>query len=199
AGRLMLEAEDDPISFAYLVGIGRPEHDHPGNRAQADELLDRLMRGAVFAQADRIVREHMKRRKLHQCREPQRWPHIVAEDEKGRAECAQIAQHESVHRGPMACSRMPKCMLRPPGSPRSRLPAPSKVSLVLVEGARSPAPPSSQGTRLAIALRTLPEASRVAMPFSSAGKTGRSTSQSFGSSRDSCCAISAAASGCFWR
>ena len=47
----------------------------------------------------------------------------------------------------MACSRMPKCRLRPPGSSGSSSPAPLNVKFVLVDGERSAAPPISHGTR----------------------------------------------------
>ena len=46
----------------------------------------------------------------------------------------------------MACSRMPKCRLRPPWLSASKSPAPSNVSRVLVDGARSAEPPISHGT-----------------------------------------------------
>src|SRR5437868_4445027 len=46
---------------------------------------------------------------------------------------------------PIACSRTPKCIVRPPGDRASRLPALLSSKLVLVDGARSPAPPISHG------------------------------------------------------
>ena len=95
----------------------------------------------------------------------------------------------------MACSRMPKCMLRPPRVAASNSPAPSKVRRVLVEGARSAAPPISQGTFWARMLRILPEESRVAMPLASAGKVGRSLSHPSGSWRNSILCRSSASSG----
>ena len=52
--------------------------------------------------------------------------------------------------------------------------------LVLVEGARSAEPPMNHGTAGAMALITLPEAAREAMPFSSAGNTGSTFSQPLG-------------------
>ena len=89
---------------------------------------------------------------------------------------------------PMACSRMPKCSTRPAsGSPFHILVersfgrndgAPSMV--VLLDSARSAEPPHSSGTRSAIALMTAPDALRVATPFSSAGKVGRSSAQPSG-------------------
>ena len=40
-------------------GIGGPHHEKIGNSAQRSEMLDRLMRRPIFADADRIVREHV--------------------------------------------------------------------------------------------------------------------------------------------
>ena len=85
---------------------------------------------------------------------------------------------------PMACSRMPKCSTRPYGPPgkaldcRSvgrKLGSPSGV--VLFDSARSAEPPHSSGIFGVIALITLPDAARVAMPLGSAGQLGRSLSQ----------------------
>src|SRR5258706_238790 len=59
----------------------------------------------------------------------------------------------------MACSRMPKCMLRPPYESASKSPAPSKVMRVLVDGVRSAEPPISQGRVGATAFSTLADAS----------------------------------------
>jgi hypothetical protein len=53
------QASDD------LVGVGRPQRDEAGDGAQRDELLDRLVRRTVFADADRIVREDVDDRQLH--------------------------------------------------------------------------------------------------------------------------------------
>ena len=85
----------------------------------------------------------------------------------------------------MACSRMPKWRLRPRWLPAWKSPAPSNVSRVLVDGARSAAPPISHGTFLATAFSTFPEESRVAIPLASGAKGGTSLSQPSGSSR--CC------------
>ena len=75
----------------------------------------------------------------------------------------------------MACSRTPKCILRPwyrracrAGSRRRR----RRPDRVLVLGDRSAAPPISQGICWAMAFSTLPDASRVAMPLAFGGKTG---------------------------
>src|SRR5438874_8761538 len=62
-------------------------------------MLYRLMGRAVFAITHRVVCEDKDGRELHQSREPNRWPRVVAEDEEGRAESAQLRQGEPVHNG----------------------------------------------------------------------------------------------------
>ena len=92
---------------------------------------------------------------------------------------------------PMACSRMPKCSVRPywwPGKafePRSsgrKLGSPSIVVLLL--SARSAEPPHSSGSTGARALSTSPLALRVATPFSLASKLGSACAQPSGRRRD---------------
>src|SRR6266545_3156179 len=66
--------------------IGGADDSHVGDRAQRGELLDRLMRRSVFAQADRVVREHVDGREMRQRRQPNGWPHVVGEDQERSAE-----------------------------------------------------------------------------------------------------------------
>src|SRR5260370_33826850 len=77
---------------------------------------------------------------------------------------------------PIACSRMPKWNLRGFKFPASKSPAPSNVSRVFVDGYKSAEPPISQGSFLAMALRTLEDESRVARPLASAANVGSSLS-----------------------
>ncbi|CAM3924783.1 hypothetical protein ISCU110981_19900 [Isoptericola cucumis] len=102
----------------------------------------------------------------------------------------------------MPCSRMPKCSVRPYSCPGNFLVEcstgmndgwPSIV--VLLEPARSADPPHSSGSTSARALRTLPDAARVATPFSDASKTGSSSVQPAGSVRETSRSSSAAPSG----
>ncbi len=80
----------------------------------------------------------------------------------------------------MACSRMPKCSVRPYSSPGKSLVAcaagtndGSPFMVVLLLSARSAEPPHSSGSTGARASRILPEAARVATPLASAGKVGQ--------------------------
>ena len=56
-----------------------------GNRAQRRVVLDRLVGGAILAQADRVVRPHPQDRQAHERREPHAWAHVVGEDQERRA------------------------------------------------------------------------------------------------------------------
>src|SRR5215471_13480136 len=62
-------------------------------------MLDGLMGWAVFAITHGVVSEDKDGRELHQRREPDRWPRVVAEDEEGRTESAEFRQREPVHNG----------------------------------------------------------------------------------------------------
>ena len=56
--------EGEPPGFDGLVGVGRAHDGEVGRGPQDGELLDRLVRGAVFAETDAVVREdvHDRRR-----------------------------------------------------------------------------------------------------------------------------------------
>ena len=68
----------------------------------------------------------------------------------------------------MACSRMPKCMLRPAQFSGSKFPAPSMFVWVL--GARSAEPPIISGRRGPRTAIVFPEAMRVAIGPSAGGE-----------------------------
>ena len=136
----------------------------------ATQLLDRLMRRAVLADADRIVREDVDDRNLHQRGQPDRRTAVVGEDEEARAEGRTFESDRPFSTAPMACSRMPKWMLRPPTCPPAGRRRRRTSMRVLVEGARSAEPPISHGIFLATALSTFADASRPATPFGVGGK-----------------------------
>ncbi len=98
AGRL-LRVERGLPGIGRLVGVARADRVEPGHGAQRGELLDRLVRRAVLADADRVVREHEDRRHLHDRREPQRRAHIVRKDEEGAGVGAQIGERHAVGGG----------------------------------------------------------------------------------------------------
>ena len=82
-----------------LDRVARPEHVEVRDRAQRREMLDRLMRRAVLAEADRVVRHHVDDALAHQRREPDRRPAIVGEHQEGAAVGDDAAvQRHAVHR-----------------------------------------------------------------------------------------------------
>ena len=98
-----------------LVGVARRMTMRLRNRAQAGELLDRLMRGAVLAQRDAVVGEHVDHVQPHQRGEADRRAHVIGEDQERRAERDRSRRARPGRSGsrPCACSRTPKCRLRP--------------------------------------------------------------------------------------
>ena len=63
------------------------------------EMLDRLVRRAVLAEADRIVRHDIDDRNAGQRRDAHRRARIVGEDQEGRAGRDEAAmQRDAVHR-----------------------------------------------------------------------------------------------------
>ena len=69
---LVVQLHDDLPGLRHFVGVGRAQHDQPGNRPQRGKLLDRLVRRPVFADADRIVRENVDHRHFHEALQPDR-------------------------------------------------------------------------------------------------------------------------------
>ena len=82
-------------------------------------MLDRLVRRPVLAEVDAVVREDEERLQVRERREADRRAHVVAEDEERRAERDEAVARRAMPftNAPMACSRMPKWMLRPSNLP----------------------------------------------------------------------------------
>ena len=106
--------------------------------------------------------------------EADRRPGVVAEDQEARAEGPDLDQRHAVEdrRHRVLADAEVEVPAAVVARPRSRR-RPRRSSWVLVEGARSAEPPISQGTFLAMALSTLPDESRLAIPLGSAGKVGQ--------------------------
>ena len=51
-----LAVDVDPPRLRGLVGVGRADHPEPGHRPHRREVLDRLVRRAVLAETDGVVR-----------------------------------------------------------------------------------------------------------------------------------------------
>ena len=79
-----------------FVGVAGRRTSRPGIARSDGELLDRLMRRPVLADADRIVREDVDDRQFHDRRQPDRRPAVVAEDEERRAVGPHLGQRHAV-------------------------------------------------------------------------------------------------------
>ena len=69
-------------AFDRLDRVAGPEHEQVRDRAQRGEMLDRLMRRAVLAEPDRVVRHHMDDALAHQRGEPDRRAAIIGEHQE---------------------------------------------------------------------------------------------------------------------
>src|SRR5450631_3711186 len=98
-GRIALRLDENTVSLAHLVGIRGAQYREAGDATQAQELFDRLMSRAIFADADGVMREDMKHRQFHQGSKADRRLHVVAENQERRTERAQMAKPHSVDDG----------------------------------------------------------------------------------------------------
>ncbi len=80
--------------------VGRAPHIQIGDEAQAGRLLDRLVRRAVFAQTDGVVREDVDDPLLHQRAHAHAVARVVGEHQEGAAVGQEAAmQRHAVHHG----------------------------------------------------------------------------------------------------
>ena len=78
----VLARERDLPGDRGLVRVGGPDHPEVRNRAQGRVVLDGLVRRPVLSEADRVVRPDPDDGETGERGEPDRAPHVVAEDEK---------------------------------------------------------------------------------------------------------------------
>ncbi len=78
--------EGDRPGLRGFGRIGGAQHVEPGDRTQASQLFDRLMRRPIFADGDTIVREDVEHLQPAQCAEANGWFHVIGEHQKRRAE-----------------------------------------------------------------------------------------------------------------
>ena len=90
-GRAVLAVHGQLPGLGHLVGVARADHPHARHRPQRGQVLDRLVGGAVLAQADGVVGEHEGHRQVVERRQPQRRPLVVGEGEEGGGEGARPA------------------------------------------------------------------------------------------------------------
>ncbi len=60
-----------------LVGVGRPEDDQVGNGSQGRQVLHRLVRRPILAEADTVVGEDVNNGLPHHRRQANRRPHVI--------------------------------------------------------------------------------------------------------------------------
>ena len=126
-----------------------------GIARKRSQLFDRLMRRSVFAQADRIVREDVNYRHLHEGCQANRRAHVVAEIEERAAEGPQLRDRHAIQRGThgmFANAEMniaPAVLVWTGSLPRL------KFRVVLLELPRSAEPPISQGIFCASSIQNL--------------------------------------------
>src|SRR6185312_3889435 len=84
--------------FRRFVGIGRADDGHVRDRSQIGQLLDWLVRRAIFTKSNRIVRVNVDETLAHHARESHWRAHVVAEYQERRAvrDYAAVERH-SVH------------------------------------------------------------------------------------------------------
>ena len=84
AGALALEGETP--GGGGFVGVGGAEVGDVGHGAQGHQVLDGLVRGAVFADADGVVGEDEERVNLHERGEAQGRLGVIREHKEGGSE-----------------------------------------------------------------------------------------------------------------
>ena len=102
AGRAVLGTDDDPPRGGDLIGVGRADQAQAGHGPQRRQLLDGLVRGAVLADADRVVGPRVHDLRPADGGDPHRAAHVVAEDEERAAHREDAAMgrhpvHDSAH------------------------------------------------------------------------------------------------------
>ena len=79
---LMVELHHDLPRLNYFVRISGTQYDQAGNRSQRGELLDGLVRRAVFTHADGVVSENVDHWQFHQGGQADRRAAVVTEDQE---------------------------------------------------------------------------------------------------------------------
>ena len=97
-GRRLAAADRGAPGDPGLGGVAGPPDFHARNHAQRCEMLDRLVRRPVLAEADRVVRQHEDAARLDDRGHAQRTARVVREHEEGAAERDVAAvQRDAVH------------------------------------------------------------------------------------------------------
>ncbi len=84
------------ITLGYFVRIAGAEHIQPGDRPARSQMLHRLVRRPVFADANRIVRQDVQHRPMHDAGQSHAAAHVIGKDKEGRRIGAQTGQRHPV-------------------------------------------------------------------------------------------------------
>ena len=159
-----------------LDRVARPPHVELRDQPQARRVLDRLVRRAVLAEADRVVREHEDVAQLHQRRHAQRVARVVGEREERAVvgEEAAVQREAVADRGHRELAHAEVDVVA--GRVAARRPS-LPDQLVNTEPVRSAEPPIISGRCFAYASIACCDALRVATvsPFASCAATNAST------------------------
>ena len=97
--RAVLALQRELPALQRLHRVAGAEHEQVRDRAQRRQMLDRLVRRAVFAEADRVVRHHVDDALAHQRGEPDRRAAIIGEhQERAGIRNDAAMQRHAVHR-----------------------------------------------------------------------------------------------------
>ena len=98
AGRVFVVLQHGLPCRSDLVGVTGADNVQAHDGAQGGQLFHRLVGGAVFAQADGVVRPDVQRRDTHQGAEPDRRTLVVGEDQERAGERPGVpVQGDAVH------------------------------------------------------------------------------------------------------
>src|SRR5205085_7687489 len=95
-GRFVLQLHDHAPRFSHLVAVAGAQNDEAGDRAHRGQLLDGLVRRAVFADTDGVVREDVYGWNLHDRAEAYAAARVVGEDHEARTVGANLREREAV-------------------------------------------------------------------------------------------------------
>jgi hypothetical protein len=84
------------IRFGHFIRVAWTNDLHARDGPASGEMLDRLMRRAIFAQPDRVVRENVQHRLVHDAGQTHRRAHVIREDEERSAVWPQSGQRQSI-------------------------------------------------------------------------------------------------------
>ncbi len=65
AGGLVFQLQDGTPALRYFIGVAGPQRDQPRHSAQSGKLFNGLMGWSILADTDRVVREDVQHRQLH--------------------------------------------------------------------------------------------------------------------------------------